>query len=128
MEKNIGFFQPPPAVRRNPVRATLPLPPSPSRAMLPLRPFSLLSPPSLVSERRYCYLAMHGQFKQKKYSGGSEKRVPSERCAELTIVAATHGLKETWILYKPVLLVMYLGQYMPTVGYWLMDKAFRLKL
>ncbi|XP_058094248.1 uncharacterized protein LOC131240175 isoform X6 [Magnolia sinica] len=27
----------------------------------------------------------------------SEKRVTSERCAELTIVAATHGLKEVWI-------------------------------
>ncbi|MQM09393.1 hypothetical protein Taro_042270 [Colocasia esculenta] len=53
----------------------------------------------------------------------SEKRVSSERCAELTIVAATHGLKEAWISYQPVLLVMYLVQYMPTIGYWLMDKV-----
>lgn len=53
----------------------------------------------------------------------SEKRVPSERCAELTIIAATHGLKEAWISYQPVLAVMYLVQYMPTVGYWLMDKV-----
>ncbi|XP_006602848.1 dehydrogenase/reductase SDR family member 7 isoform X3 [Glycine max] len=30
----------------------------------------------------------------------SEKRVPSERCAELTIIAATHGLKEAWISYQ----------------------------
>ncbi|KAK3118559.1 hypothetical protein QOZ80_9BG0701510 [Eleusine coracana subsp. coracana] len=52
----------------------------------------------------------------------SEKRVSVERCAELTIVAATHGLKEAWISYQPVLTVMYLVQYMPTVGYWLMDK------
>ncbi|BFG37369.1 hypothetical protein CerSpe_236420 [Prunus speciosa] len=52
----------------------------------------------------------------------SEKRVSSERCAELTIVAATHCLKEVWISYQPVLAVMYLVQYMPTVGYWLMDK------
>ncbi|KAM1251306.1 hypothetical protein FF1_033809 [Malus domestica] len=51
-----------------------------------------------------------------------EKRVSSERCAELTIVAATHGLKEAWISYQPVLAVMYLVQYMPTIGYWLMDK------
>ncbi|XP_020593486.1 dehydrogenase/reductase SDR family member 7-like [Phalaenopsis equestris] len=59
----------------------------------------------------------------------SERRVSSERCAELTIVAATHGLKEAWISYHPVLLVMYLAQYMPTVGFWLMDKigANRLK-
>ncbi|PSR98127.1 Dehydrogenase/reductase SDR family member 7 like [Actinidia chinensis var. chinensis] len=54
--------------------------------------------------------------------GSSEKRVSSERCAELTIIAATHGLKEVWISYQPVLGVMYLVQYMPTVGYWLMDK------
>lgn len=54
--------------------------------------------------------------------GSPEKRVSSERCAELTIIAATHGLKEVWISYQPVLAVMYLVQYMPTVGYWLMDK------
>ncbi|PKA56253.1 11-beta-hydroxysteroid dehydrogenase-like 2 [Apostasia shenzhenica] len=52
-----------------------------------------------------------------------EKRVTAERCAELTTVAATHGLKEAWISYQPVLLVMYLLQYMPTVGFWLMDKV-----
>ncbi|KAH1234943.1 Dehydrogenase/reductase SDR family member 7 [Glycine max] len=52
----------------------------------------------------------------------SEKRVPSERCAELTIIAVTHGLKEAWISYQPVLTVMYLVQYMPTIGYWVMDK------
>ncbi|KAL2958732.1 hypothetical protein AAZX31_18G224900 [Glycine max] len=51
-----------------------------------------------------------------------QKRVPSERCAELTIIAATHGLKEAWISYQPVLAVMYLVQYMPTIGYWVMDK------
>lgn len=54
--------------------------------------------------------------------GSSEKHVPSERCAELTIIAATHGLKEVWISYQPVLFVMYLVQYMPTIGYWFMDK------
>lgn len=53
----------------------------------------------------------------------SEKRVSSERCAELTIIAATHGLKEAWISFQPVLAVMYLVQYMPTIGYWLMDKV-----
>ncbi|XP_039133037.1 dehydrogenase/reductase SDR family member 7 [Dioscorea cayenensis subsp. rotundata] len=54
--------------------------------------------------------------------GSSEKRVSSERCAELTIVAATHGLKEAWISYQPVLFIMYLVQYMPTISYWFMDK------
>ncbi|CAI9090841.1 OLC1v1025702C1 [Oldenlandia corymbosa var. corymbosa] len=52
----------------------------------------------------------------------AERRVSSERCAELTIVAASHGLKEAWISYQPVLAVMYLGQYMPSVGLWVMDK------
>ncbi|KAK6144959.1 hypothetical protein DH2020_021779 [Rehmannia glutinosa] len=55
-------------------------------------------------------------------STSGQKRVSSERCAELTIIAASHGLKEAWISYQPVLAVMYLVQYMPTVGYWLMDK------
>nr|VDC76567.1 unnamed protein product [Brassica rapa] len=51
-----------------------------------------------------------------------QKRVSSERCAELTIIAASHNLKEAWISYQPVLLVMYLLQYMPFRGFWLMDK------
>ncbi|XP_061351195.1 uncharacterized protein LOC133296263 isoform X2 [Gastrolobium bilobum] len=53
----------------------------------------------------------------------SSERLSSERCAELTIIAATHGLKEVWISNQPVLLVMYLVQYMPSIGYWLMDKV-----
>ncbi|KAK9735828.1 hypothetical protein RND81_04G231200 [Saponaria officinalis] len=52
----------------------------------------------------------------------TEKRVSSERCAQLTIIAASHSLKEVWISYQPVLAVMYLVQYMPTIGFWLMDK------
>ncbi|KAF3341536.1 dehydrogenase/reductase SDR family member 7 isoform X1 [Carex littledalei] len=64
-----------------------------------------------------------GPIQAENSIGGSEKRLSSERCCELTIVAATHGLKEAWISYQPVLLVMYLVQYMPTVGYWLMDKV-----
>jgi dehydrogenase/reductase SDR family protein 7 len=50
------------------------------------------------------------------------ERVSAERCSELTIIAASHGLKEAWISYQPVLAVMYLVQYMPTIGYWLMDQ------
>ncbi|OMP01381.1 Short-chain dehydrogenase/reductase SDR [Corchorus capsularis] len=53
----------------------------------------------------------------------TEKRVSAERCVELTIIAASHGLKEAWISYQPVLSVLYLVQYMPTIGYWLMDKV-----
>ncbi|KAL0551756.1 hypothetical protein IC582_010845 [Cucumis melo] len=53
---------------------------------------------------------------------GVSERLSSEKCAQLTIIAATHNLKEVWISYQPVLAVMYLVQYTPTVGYWLMDK------
>lgn len=52
----------------------------------------------------------------------SEKRLSAERCTQLIIIAASHGLKEAWISYQPVLAVMYLVQYMPTIGFWLMDK------
>ncbi|XP_059440180.1 uncharacterized protein LOC132172660 isoform X1 [Corylus avellana] len=61
-------------------------------------------------------------IKTSEKKGSSEKRVSSERCAELTIIAFTHGLKEVWIAYQPVLAVMYAVQYMPTFGYWLMDR------
>ncbi|OQU83298.1 hypothetical protein SORBI_3005G106500 [Sorghum bicolor] len=66
--------------------------------------------------------ALNGYFASLR-SEKREKRVSVERCVELTIIAATHGLKEAWISYQPVLTVMYLVQYMPTVGYWLMDKV-----
>uniref|UniRef100_A0A7C9DRU4 Ketoreductase domain-containing protein n=1 Tax=Opuntia streptacantha TaxID=393608 RepID=A0A7C9DRU4_OPUST len=62
--------------------------------------------------------ALNGYF----HSLRSEKRLSAERCAELIIIAASHGLKEAWISYQPVLAVMYLVQYMPTIGFWLMDK------
>ncbi|KAJ0977139.1 hypothetical protein J5N97_012613 [Dioscorea zingiberensis] len=51
-----------------------------------------------------------------------EKPMPTDRCVHLTITAATHKLKEVWISGQPVLLVMYLCQYMPTLGFWFMDK------
>ncbi|CAA6660305.1 unnamed protein product [Spirodela intermedia] len=55
-------------------------------------------------------------------SGFPEKRVSSERCAQLSIIATTHGLKEAWISNQPVLLVMYLVQYAPSIGFWFVDK------
>ncbi|KAI3955216.1 hypothetical protein MKW98_020849 [Papaver atlanticum] len=53
---------------------------------------------------------------------GSSGLVSSERCAELTIIAATHGLKEAWISDHPVLTIMYLAQYTPAIGFWITDK------
>ncbi|KAI3880053.1 hypothetical protein MKX03_003874 [Papaver bracteatum] len=55
-------------------------------------------------------------------TGSSGKMVSSERCAELTIIAATHGLKEAWISDHPVLTIMYLAQYTPAIGFWITDK------
>lgn len=52
----------------------------------------------------------------------SEARMPVSRCAELIVVAATHGLKEAWISYHPVLLVLYLTQYAPSAGFAIIDK------
>lgn len=52
----------------------------------------------------------------------SERRLSVSRCAELIIVATTHGLKEAWISYHPVLLLMYVTQYLPAVGYAIIDK------
>ncbi|EPS67122.1 hypothetical protein M569_07656, partial [Genlisea aurea] len=56
-------------------------------------------------------------------AASTEKRISVDRCADLTIIAASHGLKEAWISCQPVLTTMYLAQYMPTVGFWLMDKV-----
>ncbi|CAN0924540.1 Dehydrogenase/reductase SDR family member 7 [Linum grandiflorum] len=62
--------------------------------------------------------ALNGYF----YSLRSEAS-SSDRCAELTIIAASHGLKEVWISNQPVLAVMFLVQYMPSIGWWLIDKS-----
>ncbi|KAL1833684.1 hypothetical protein ACET3Z_003335 [Daucus carota] len=45
--------------------------------------------------------------------------VSSQRCAELTIIVASHGRKEVLISYQHV----YLLQYMPSIGFCLMDKV-----
>lgn len=52
----------------------------------------------------------------------SERRMPVSRCAELIVVAATHGLKEAWISYHPFLFLLYLTQYLPSAGYAIIDK------
>ncbi|KAH9300879.1 hypothetical protein KI387_012462, partial [Taxus chinensis] len=51
-----------------------------------------------------------------------EKRVSVTRCVELTVIATTHGLKEVWISKQPVLAVMYVMQYLPSLGHHLMEK------
>ncbi|XP_039126489.1 dehydrogenase/reductase SDR family member 7-like [Dioscorea cayenensis subsp. rotundata] len=57
-----------------------------------------------------------------KGTNSAEKPVTTDRCVHLIITAATHKLKEVWIANQPVLSVMYLTQYMPTLGLWFLDK------
>ncbi|KAI5076098.1 hypothetical protein GOP47_0008163 [Adiantum capillus-veneris] len=52
----------------------------------------------------------------------SERRLSVSRCAELITIAATHGLKEVWISQHPMLLLLYVTQYLPSVGYAIIDK------
>ena len=40
----------------------------------------------------------------------------SERCAFLSFVAIAHKLEEAWICFFPVLPLMYISQYLPTIG------------
>lgn len=48
--------------------------------------------------------------------------MPVSRCAELIVIAATHGVKEAWISHHPILLLLYLTQYAPSAGYAVIDK------
>lgn len=52
--------------------------------------------------------------------GGSQSpgdhRMTAGRCAELMLAAVAHGAEEAWIVQPPVLPLMYLGQYAPTVA------------
>ncbi|KAK7104073.1 dehydrogenase/reductase SDR family member 7-like [Littorina saxatilis] len=54
-----------------------------------------------------------------KVVGGSmkegEKRMATERCAELCAVAIANKLDEAWISLQPILISLYAAQYMPTV-------------
>jgi dehydrogenase/reductase SDR family protein 7 len=45
-----------------------------------------------------------------------EKRMATERCAHLSAVAIANRLDEAWIALHPVLLIMYLAQYFPTIA------------
>jgi len=46
----------------------------------------------------------------------TDKRMTAERCAELSFIAITNKLPESWICFKPVLLLMYASQYLPTLS------------
>ena len=46
----------------------------------------------------------------------SANRMPTERCAHLSLVAVAHGLSEVWISPRPVLQMLYANQYLPTIS------------
>jgi dehydrogenase/reductase SDR family protein 7 len=45
------------------------------------------------------------------------------RCAELILKAAAHGMREAWICGQPLLVFMYLMQYLPGIGFALIDRV-----
>ena len=46
----------------------------------------------------------------------SDKRMTAERCGYLSLIAIAHKLEEAWICFFPVLPLMYISQYLPTIG------------
>ncbi|XP_050023885.2 dehydrogenase/reductase SDR family member 7-like [Dermacentor andersoni] len=67
---------------------------------------------SRVRER--AYTATPGKLYNMKDTPKS-RLMPTERCAQLTAVAIANKMDEVWICQNPVLLIMYLGQYMPSI-------------
>ncbi|KAG0578827.1 hypothetical protein KC19_4G052300 [Ceratodon purpureus] len=52
-----------------------------------------------------------------------EKRLPVRRCAELIVQAGAHDLMEAWISYQPILLLLYLMQYVPSLVFYVINKV-----
>ncbi|KAM5340814.1 dehydrogenase/reductase SDR family member 7 isoform 2-T2 [Glossophaga mutica] len=49
-------------------------------------------------------------------------KMATSRCVRLMLVSMANDLKEVWIGEQPFLLMVYLWQYMPTWGMWLMNR------
>ncbi|CAO2825963.1 unnamed protein product [Amaranthus hypochondriacus] len=79
---------------------------------------TIVCPGSIETSSNIANAGNSGQGRPSKL----QKSVSVERCAQLMVIAASHGLKEAWICNQPMLAVMYVAQYMPTVCFWLMDK------
>lgn len=43
----------------------------------------------------------------------NERRMKTERCADLMTVAIANSLGEVWLSLQPILLITYIAQYMP---------------
>ena len=47
-----------------------------------------------------------------------DKQVSVERCAHLIAVTMANKLEEVWIAYHPILLFVYLYQFLPNIAMW----------
>uniref|UniRef100_A0A803WCX0 Dehydrogenase/reductase 7 n=1 Tax=Ficedula albicollis TaxID=59894 RepID=A0A803WCX0_FICAL len=55
-------------------------------------------------------------------SGDQSHKMPTDRCARLTLVSVANDVQEAWISDHPYLAVCYLWQYAPTWAWWLMNR------
>uniref|UniRef100_A0A8C0A809 Dehydrogenase/reductase 7 n=1 Tax=Bos mutus grunniens TaxID=30521 RepID=A0A8C0A809_BOSMU len=55
-------------------------------------------------------------------------KMATSRCVRLMLVAMANDLKEVWISDQPFLLMIYLWQYMPTLAWWLTNKAAKRRI
>ncbi|XP_037688524.1 dehydrogenase/reductase SDR family member 7 [Choloepus didactylus] len=49
-------------------------------------------------------------------------KMATSRCVRLMLISMANDLKEAWIADQPFLLMIYLGQYMPALTWWLASK------
>ncbi|XP_049753793.1 dehydrogenase/reductase SDR family member 7 isoform X2 [Elephas maximus indicus] len=54
--------------------------------------------------------------------GDQSYKMATSRCVRLMLISMANDLKEVWISDHPFLLLAYLGQYMPTLTWWLSSK------
>ncbi len=50
-------------------------------------------------------------------------RLAAPRCAQLALAAAAHGVREAWLARHPVLLLLYLGAYTPSLAAAIVDRV-----
>ncbi|CAD5123147.1 DgyrCDS11517 [Dimorphilus gyrociliatus] len=78
----------------------------------------LLCPGPVVSDIRKCSFT---EVSGKEFGGedpNAKKKMSTERCAKLMVVAVANKIGESWITKQPILLVTYIGQYIPVLFAW----------
>uniref|UniRef100_K7FEU4 Dehydrogenase/reductase 7 n=1 Tax=Pelodiscus sinensis TaxID=13735 RepID=K7FEU4_PELSI len=61
-------------------------------------------------------------------TGDQSHKMPTDRCARLTLVSMVNDLKEAWVSDHPYLAVCYLWQYAPTWAWWLLNKMGKIRI